>query len=231
MQVTRTISGACMVRGKCVMPPLDLWESPRPVVERGGARANSLARLPSARQAGPGSICKPSRGNGWKIMSDNASHYGSPHLGDLVKGHQEEEHREVHEGSMEEASCGSCRAGDHERNPTREERDPECEGPKEIDGSRQPYSFGQKAHDEQRRAVTHDRPPDVPPLWVDDRKGPEAPLGIVVPIQPGDGQGMGDLPQKQDREEDPGLDRKLPPRRCPNRSPAAGLQGSLRRGC
>ena len=63
--------------------------------------------------------------------------------------------------------------------------------------------------------MAHNLASRAPAVRFDHRKKLDARPGVVVPIQPGDRQGMRGLPQKQDGKEHPGPEAQLAPSRSP----------------
>ena len=58
-----------------------------------------------------------------------------------------------------------------------------------------------EAHEQQGQAVDHRLPAGQVALAVEHRQHGQPATGVVVPVDPGDGEEMGDLPEEQDGEQ------------------------------
>src|SRR5262245_3709050 len=117
---------------------------------------------------------------------------------------QREKRWKVEDGGEEERARRGCRPHHREAESGDRESHTEDDRPRGVDAAREARGDRGEAHQQEGEAVDDGLASREPTLAIEDREHRESRAGVVVAVDPGDGQEVGDLPEEEDREEHKG---------------------------
>src|SRR5262249_6268372 len=178
-------------RSSSGMDPLSPAARPRGPTPGRGRGSTPRAQTPSVDCAPSG---RPRARIGARGSTGTSRARAGPRLTDLVERHEREQERQIDDRRDDDTPGRRGRGSQRLRRPDDEEQRPQEERAEEVDAPREPHERRQEPGRVERETPGHDLTLSAPAVRVDHGQDADAGAGVVLAVEPGDGERVGQLP-------------------------------------